>query len=130
MFRIIIISLSLFSFCHSYGQEKNSYPEFYGKWINMHFETTLTNSPTNKGIANITPQYIFIDTFGNLTIYSRFEQKSFVGKPYKLKLYGKLKQLVYKHWGELYITQVSDSVNLVAITSLNNGMGVLFRKIE
>ena len=120
----------MFCFKYSLGQQKKLYPNFCGKWINTQYEYTLKYDSNTKGTPNITPVYLVIDSFGFCTIMSRFEQKGTAGKPYKERTFGPIKQLTYKHWGQMYLTQIANSDSLIALSSINNGMGILFRKIN
>lgn len=130
MINKLLFLISLFCFKYSFSQQKKMYPDFCGKWINTQYEYTLKYEPNNVGTANITPHYLVIDSFGLCTIMIRFEQKAIAGKPYRERTFGPIKQLTYKHWGQMYLTQVANSDNLIAVSSSNTGMCILFRKID
>jgi hypothetical protein len=127
--KILFLVAFLFS-KHSYGQQKKVDSFFCGKWINTQYEYTLKYEPNAKGTSSITPYRLVIDSFGLCTIMIRFEQKSSAGKPIKQKSFGPIKQLTYKHWGEMYLTQVPNSDSLMAVSSKNTGMSILFRKVH
>ena len=129
IFRVLFIA---FIFCsqNSFSQQRKVYPEFCGKWINIEYEYVLKNDSNKNGLAYITPHYLVIDSFGFCKIFSRFEQMSNAGKPYKVRNFGKIKELTYKHWGEMYLTQVQNDNSRIALSSKYNGISILLRKIE
>ena len=125
MFFLIVVFSANCCFC----QQKN-YQFFSGKWINIQYEYILKNKSYKDAGATITPKFLLIDSFGRCTIFSNFEQKSSAGMPIRERSFGKaIKQLTYKHWGEMYLTQILNSDSLIVITAKNNGMSIVFRKV-
>lgn len=125
----ILLLLAFLFFKYSYGQQKKVDSFFFGNWINTQYEYTLKYEQNPKGTSNITPYRLSIDSLGLCTIMIRFEQKSSAGKPIRERSYGPIKQLTYKHWGEMYLTQIANSDSLMAVSCKNTGMSILFRKV-
>jgi hypothetical protein len=125
-----LLIISLFFGQNTIAQQRKTYPEFCGKWINVEYEYVVKYDSNKNGTAHITPLYLVIDSFGFCKIISRFEQMSDAGKPFKEQNFGKIKELTYRHWGEMYLTQVANDSSKIALSSKNNGMSILLRKIK
>jgi|GEM_PF-6986686 len=123
----VIISLSIFLlfFQLSFAQKKLD-SSFIGMWVNSQYNF-FHDSTSNMNVLNsISPQFINIDSKGLCTLFLRYEQKSIIGKPIKVKTFGVIQELTYKKNYIFYLSFIKGEKKFIVLSFPDNPCNVVF----
>lgn len=125
MQKLILVLLFSLLFSENCKSQSNTDSRFVGLWVNSQYELFKDSSNENLLYA-ISPQLIKVDSSGNCTLYLRYEQKSKVGKPIKVRSFGAIMEMTYKKNYTFSLSLIAGEKDMIVLTFPANPSSILF----